>query len=63
MFSGRRAFFTCPWLLARSLHEHQATNMKAKILRIDDDMDVLAALASEPVEGCLLRSNRMSRFY
>jgi hypothetical protein len=27
------------------------TNMKAKILPIDDDIDVLAALASEPVEG------------
>jgi hypothetical protein len=39
------------------------TNMKAKILLIDDDIDVLAAFASEPVEGCLPRSNRMSRFF
>jgi len=39
------------------------TNMKAKILRIDDDVDALAALASEPLEGCLQRPNRMSRFY
>ena len=39
------------------------TNMKAKILPIDDDMDVLVALASEPVEGYLPRSKRMSRFF
>jgi hypothetical protein len=39
------------------------TNMNAKILPIDDDVDVLAALGSEPVEGCLPRSSRMSRFY
>jgi hypothetical protein len=39
------------------------TNMKAKILPIDNDIDLLAAFAAEPVEGCLLRSNRMSRFF
>jgi hypothetical protein len=39
------------------------TNMNAKILLIDDDVDVHATLASESVEGCLLRFNRMSRFF